>query len=766
MNRPDHIFSKSKTHRMKQSIPGLLLVILLFTSSQFTFAQKTDVYSRPLQLEPCREYDAIHYRIKLSLDETEKAFTGENTVTLSPFSDNFQSCTLDAAGYTVTSVRNENSESLEFQQTEDKLIIHFLQAYQYDDTLKFTIYYHSVNPGEAKSNSEGIRFIDETPDNPPLIISGTAHFWFPCYDHPNDKFTHEIILNVPYEYKAVSNGRLISVIEDKKSKTKTFHWSQDKPNYTFMIMMAAGPFVVMEDSLGSLPINYWVWKQDVKNAMRSLQRTPEMVEFFSREYGYDYPWAKYDQIMKPGGGGGECTSATLLGQTTIHDERAEQDFSSYGWLICHELAHQWWGDFVTPRYWDQTWISESFGTYSEVMWALYDEGEDDAAINVLGKKNRYLYEAHTRYMRPIVFNRWENSGQNFDRHTYQKGAVIVHMLRWILGEKPFHETLSYFLHKHAYQSVDTHDFITAVKEASGQNLEWFFDQWIFSPGHPVFDVSYTWDEKTKKLRWRIEQVQDTSGGVPIFKSPLVLGITTPEGKRSEKVWIENQVEVFEFDCSQKPLMVRFDEGDHLLKEWNFEKSVDELLYQLNHDNVIGRMWAASQLSRFSDNSHVKEELTRRAIEDPFWAVRRDIVYVLGGNRGVTQMDLDRGNIPWTRLNESFEPGGFLNDDLIDFFKQKAEDENSKVRAAALWGLGNLRKSSLIPYLKERFEKDDSYRAQAAALIAIGKCGDHSATSFLERAALIDSPKNLEDHYQKGILQRAAEWALEEIKTGN
>jgi aminopeptidase N len=750
---------------MKKFIPNLLSIIILFSSFQFSYAQKIDVYSRPLQKEPSREYDAIHYRIKLRLDEAAKAFWGENTITLSPFSDDFQTCTLDAGDYTVASVKNEGLRSLEFQQTEDKLIIHFPLVYMYDDTITFTILYHSGNSGETRGRSRGIRFVDETPDNPNLIISGSARFWFPCFAQPSDKVTHEIIVSIPEAYQALSNGRLISVTEDKENKTKTFHWSQEKPNCTHLAMFVAGPYEILKDSLDSLPVNYWVWKQDLKNALRSFHRTPEMIEFFSREYGYDYPWVKYDQITVPGGGGGELTSASRLGQTTIHDERGEQDFSSHGWLICHELAHQWWGDFVTPRDWGHTWISESFGTYSEVMWALYDAGEDDAAIDVLGKKNRYLYEAHTRYMRPIVFNRWESSGQNFDRHTYQKGAVIVHQMRWILGETPFHKTLSHFLHKHAYQTVDTHDFITAVKEATGQNLDWFFEQWLLCPGHPVFDVSYTWDEITKKLRWRIVQMQDTSKGIPIFKSPLLLGIITPAGKRSEKVWLEKKEEVFEFDCAEKPLMVRFDEGDHLLKEWTFEKTVDELLYQLNYDNAIGRMWAASQLSRFSDNPRVTTELIERAMEDPFWAVRRDVVYVLGGNRGVTQMDLDRGNIPWTRLNEAFEPGGFLNDELIDFFKQKAEDENSKVRAAALWGLGNLRKSSLVPFLKERFEKDDSYRAQAAALVAIGKSGDHILTPFLEKAAQIKSPKNLEDHYQKGILQRAAEWALKEIKSG-
>jgi len=749
---------------MKRVVLYSILVIMLFFSGQLLYAQIIDVYNRPLQREPSRNYDAIHYRVTLRFDEDKKTFWGENTISLSPFCDGFQTCILDAEGYSVSSVKGEDSQPLQFQQTEDKLIVHLSQPYNCEDTLSFTVSYNTEYLAKQKRPSRGIRFIDESPDNPRLIISGSAHYWFPCYDHPNDKVTHEIIATVPHEYKSLSNGRLVSVIEDQKAQTKTYHWSQDLPHSTYLAMLVAGPFVVLEDSLGSLPVNYWVWKQDEKNAMRSFHRTPEMIEFFSREYGYDYPWAKYDQITIPGGGGGECTSASRLGQTTIHDERAEQDFSSHGWLICHELAHQWWGDLVTCRDWGHIWINESFGTYSEVMFALYDAGEDEAAVNLLGKKNRYLHEAYTRYMRPIVFHRWERSGQNFDRHTYQKGAVIIHLMRWILGEKPFHNTLSHFLHKHAFQAVDTHDFLTAVKEATGQNLDWFFEQWLLSPGHPIFDVSTKWDEKTNKLRWSIVQTQDLSKGIPIFKTPVILGVVTPSGKESKKVWLDDKEEVFEFDCNQKPLMVRFDEGNHLLKEWTFNKTVDELVYQLNHDDVIGRMWAASQLSRFDDDSRTTTELIKRAKEDPFWAVRRDAVYILGGYRGITQMDLDRGNIPWNRLNAGFEQGGFLKDELINFFKKKAEEQNSKVRAAALWGLGNFKKSLLVPYFKERFEQDDSYRAQAAALIAIGKCGDKSSIPFLQKASQIKSPKNLEDHYQTGILKRAAHWALKAIET--
>ena len=207
------------------------------------------------------------------------------------------------------------------------------------------------------------------------------------------------------------------------------------------------------------------------------------------------------------------------------------------------------------------------------------------------------------------------------------------MMRWILGEQPFHNALSHFLHTHAFQPADTHDVLTAIKEATGQNLDWFFDEWLLSPGHPVFDVRAEWDAQAKNLTWRIVQTQDTAAGIPIFKTPIVLGAVTSAGRKSEKVWLTGKESLFTFACPEKPLMVRFDEGDYLLKEWTFERPVDELLYQLAHDDVLGRMWAVGQLGRHADDSRVAPALLQSARTDPFWAVRRDALYVLGGYEG-------------------------------------------------------------------------------------------------------------------------------------
>ncbi len=746
---------------MKKNFVFVYGAVWIILSSLILPAQTTDVYLRPLQVERSRDFDALHYRIELDFDEERQAFQGKTMVTLKPFQDGFSKCTLDAETFQVISVSEESSQALNFEQKDGQLVIHLSRAYQRGESLSFVVIYAAENLGNPQGRRPGINFIPETPQNPRLILARSfaegARHWFPCYDHPNDKVTQEVIATIPHNYQALSNGKLISTEEHPSGATKTVHWSQERPHATYLSTFAAGPYEVVEDSLEELPINYWAYAGWMTDALNSYNRTPEIVDFLANYYGYPFPWTKYDQIIVPGGGGAECTSATLLGQNMVHDLRGEQDFSSHGWLIVHEAAHQWWGDLVTCRDWGHTWINESFGTYSEVMFAEYESGRDDADVNLLGKKNQYLYEAYTRYMRPIVCHHWEAPGQNFDRHTYQKGAAVVHMMKWLLGEKPFKATLSHFLHKHAYQPADTHDFLTAIKEVTGQNLSWFFEQWLLSPGHPIFEVETDWDEVSKKLIWGIKQVQDVSGRVPFFRTPVILGVVTPEGKKSTKVWLEKMEEKFTFDCSQRPLMVRFDEGNYLLKEWTFKKPLQELLYQLEHDDAVGRMWAAQEIAKFDSDPQAAEALIRRAEKDSFWAVRRDILYRLGGFRGATQMDLERYNISWTRLNEGFHGGGLLTAELGSLFQRMAEDPNPKVRAAALWSLGNLKRPNDIDFLKKRFTRDDSYGAQAAALIALGKCGagDTNVIAYLQGAAGMKSPLD--------IIKRAAEWALTELK---
>jgi len=396
-------------------------------------------------------------------------------------------------------------------------------------------------------------------------------------------------------------------------------------------------------------------------------------------------------------------------------------------LVAHEAAHQWWGNLVSYRDWTHTWISESFATYSEYLWAHHAHGADEGAVNLLNKKNAYLNEARTRYRRPIVFDRWVYPNDNFDRHTYQKGAAVLQMLRYVMGEAAFFRTLQHFLQQHAYQPVDTHDLMVAVKEATGQNLDWFFDQWVFRPGHPVFEVASSWDAPARTLRLTVDQVQDTTGGVPVFRTPVAIKIVMAEGAVVEQVWLDEPHETFTFSLPGKPLLVRFDEGNHLLKEWTFAKAGDELLYQLAHDDALGRGWAAAHLAALADEPDVEAALKQRAVHDPFWYVRRAALEPLGARK---------------------DPA------LVEFLKARSLDAHAQVRAAALRALGDYEAASLADFLKERFEQDDSYVARAEALRSLGKCGDEAVVPFLEAASATASPRN--------VVRAAALWALEQV----
>jgi aminopeptidase N len=717
----------ARSLKMRSMRVGLAVLLPLLCGLP-TYAQQVDVWSRPVQTERTRSVDFIHYQVKLNFDLDGKVFRGENLITFSPFSGGVDRIEVDAEEIIIEAARGAGGEDLRFQQSDTSVVIQLGETPAYGDTVQIILVYRGENP------KGGFFFDDATEDHPQMVSTDSwpneAHHWIPLFDYPNDKVTHELIVTVPEGNKVLSNGRLLGTHEDEAAGTTTWHWSQDLPHSTYLMMLAIGPFEVIEDSLDDLPINYWVYPGAVEDARWIFEKTPRMIAFYGDLFGYPYPWAKYDQVTTPHvGGGAEATSATILGDGVIHDRRAEQDFS-WERIIAHEIAHQWWGDLITLREWSHTWMNESFGTYSDYLWTRAEEGEDEGAWALLGKKNQYLREARARYQRPIVFDRYEIPDQNFDSHTYPKGACILHQLRYLLGDEPFFRTLSTFLHDHAFEPVDTYDFMKTVKNVTGRNMDWFFDQYIFRPGHPFFEVSSEWDARAGEIRLRVIQTQGRDHGVPIYRTPVRIAIVTPAGKRVEEVWLVEEDETFTFSSSEEPLLVRFDEGNWLLKEWTYEKSQEELLYQARQDDVIGREWAVRQLRGAPSDSLVGDLLSELATEDPFWAVRMAALEVLGAE-GVGG---DR------------EP-----------LKGAALDADSRVRRVAMGLLGGFADPSLVPFFKDRFELDDSYLVQAEVLRAIGQSGDQQHLSFLQDA--------LETPSHRDVIREAAEWAIQEL-SGN
>jgi aminopeptidase N len=709
---------------MRRTFAGIAVALLALVPA--LSGQAVDYSQKPLQSERSRSFDALHYLVKIALDLDRKSFEGATTVTLSSFRDGLEACVLDAEEFAVTSVVDEYGAPLRFEQSDKELKVVLLRPAKFGKIVTFTCKYNGREP------RKGLQFVDETPENPRLVWSDSwpdnVHHWFPCFDYPNDKATSEIVATVKAGLKVASNGRLVGVFEDPAAGTVTYHWSQELPHSTYLIFLAAAPYVVVRDSYRTLPVNYWVYPGDEAKARPTYGKTPRMIAFFNEIFGYDYPWQKYDQISVPLGGGAESTSATAMTQRIMVAEEDEPDFSAIG-IVSHELAHQWWGDLITLRSWGHAWMNESFGTYSDYLYFRHEKGDDEGAVNLQDKLAAYLREAKTRYIRPIVSDRYDRPEDMFDSHSYPKGALVLHMLRSILGDEIFFKTLGQFLHRYAFDAVDTADFIRSVKTVTGQNLDWFFDQWLFKPGHPVFDLRSEWDAARKVVRLKVAQVQDPANGVPVFRVPVTVKVVTAGKLEAHRIWIREREETFEFPAETKPLLVRFDAANELIKEATFPKETAELLYQLKNDDVIGRMTAAGELAAVQDRPGVLESLSWSARSDPFWAVRRQSVEAL------------------VRRPPSAEISAAL--------RKACGDPNSSVRTEAVQALGATKDKRLAAFYKDLFRKDRSVRVRAEALRALGLTGDASLVPFLRQAAAVPSHQDL--------IRRAAEEALKRLE---
>jgi aminopeptidase N len=688
--------------KFNSRIVAASLVLMMSFGPGFAIADQEEFQSRREQQLRPHDFDVKHYRIELTLDEPTKSFDAETAITFSSTTDSLSALKLDAESFTVHSVV-QNGASLAFTQEDGSLEITLNRALALGDEATLTIGYgvtnidvDSTKYGIGANYDLGFNFKPASPTNPPIVFSlnfpeGARH-WFPSFDHPGDWATHETIVRVREDYRVVANGALISDSVDPETSRRTVHWSQTKPQPTYLYVMVAGNHSVLDDSHGDLPLHYWVYPGDEADARLSFGSTPGMVAFFEDLYGVRFPWVKYDQIVIPGiGGGAESTSATVISEWSVKSAAELKDQTPDA-LIAHELAHQWWGDMVGYKDWEHIWLSESFATHAEYLYAIYDLGADEAAFSLYQHKTDYLREARTKFIRPVVTNKWNRPNEMFDRHTYEKGGVVLNMFRELVGETVFKNVLRTFLESHAYSNTTTTDFFDTVRQVTGEDYGWFFDQWLLKPGHPVLDVSQVWDEKQKELSMNIYQTQDRKLGTPIYRLPIKIGITTSSGEAIESVWLDKEQQTFRFDVAEEPSMIHFDEGDVLLKEWTFYKSTEDLLYQLRHDKAMGRMWAVGELKNRMKDSAVQSALMQAGEKDTFWAVRESAIRAMGAMQ---------------------------NDAISSLLKARAsEDINSHVRAAALATLAAYDDPSFTAFFLSRHEAEDSPLAKAAAATAL------------------------------------------------
>ncbi|WP_315788687.1 M1 family metallopeptidase [Fischerella sp. JS2] len=651
---------------------------------------------------PDRPGQVEHIFLDLDLDIPNQSVQGKCNITLLPIRNGIDRLSLDAVNLNIESVFVDEVQQ-KFDYDGEKLSIQLHSPTLVNQRLAIAIAYSVQKP------QRGIYFIQPNkhyPHKPTQVWTQgedeDSRFWFPCFDYPGQLSTSEIRVRVPKPLIAISNGELIATEAD--GEDKIYHWLQQQIHPTYLMTLAVGDFAEIRDDWNGKPVTYYVEKGREADAKRSMGKTPRMMEFLSEKYGYVYPYPKYAQVCVDDFifGGMENTSTTLLTDRCLLDAKAALDNRNTESLVVHELAHQWFGDLVVIKHWSHAWVKEGMASYSEVMWTEHEYGADEAAYYRLGEARSYLAEDSSRYRRPMVTHVYREAIELYDRHIYEKGSCVYHMIRTELGDEMFWQAMQTFVQDNAHKTVETIDLLRAIEKATGRNLLFLFDQYVFRGGHPDFKVAYSWDGDANLAKVTVTQTQASSdkngSNSDLFDLRIPIGFGyAKNGATAElkifKVRVHEREQTFYFPLEEKPLFVSFDVGNNFLKTVSLEYSVPELKAQLEFDpNPISRIYAAEALAK-KGGLEVLKALLSALQKDPFWGVRAEVA----------------AQIAEIKLDQSF-------DALVLGLK----DDNPNVRRAVVEALATIKTYASYKAIKEVVENGDaSYYVEAAAARAVG-----------------------------------------------
>lgn len=590
--------------------------------------------ARP-QYAPDRSCDVEHIALALRLDVAQKTLSGTCTTTLMALSTSVSCITLDAVALQITRVHAADGTPLRSDYDGQKLRVYLDPPISSGAQTIVTVEYSVTRP------RLGLYFIAPDvayPDKPVQVWTQCqdedARYWFPCFDAPNERATSEIMLTVPQPYFVLSNGRLLSTRRDDTAGTLTYHWLQDKPHATYLMTLVVGEFSEHTVLVDHIPVQWYVPPGREADGQRAFGDTPAMLQFFTSVIGIPYPWDKYAQIAVSDFvfGGMENTSATTQTDLTLHDARAHLDFSSNG-LVAHELAHQWFGNLLTCKHWSHAWLNEGFATYFDALFHEHHLGTEEFRYLMHQNARAYFREDAEHYRRAIVTHVYQAPIDLFDHHLYEKGALVLHMLRYVLGDALFWRAIHQYVRANQQQSVETVELERAVEAVSGRNLQAFFKQWVYQGGHPEYQVEFAWDETSQLATVTIRQQQRTGleHGVetPVFDMPVTLFFALPDGEQRFSLRLNEPLHVFHLPLAAKPHWMSFDPGNWILKKVQLKLPQDMLMAQLAHDpDPMGRIYAADALGSLGSLDAVTA-IQRALSSDPFWGVQAEIATVLG-----------------------------------------------------------------------------------------------------------------------------------------
>ncbi|MCB1221885.1 MAG: hypothetical protein H7A35_11260 [Planctomycetales bacterium] len=573
---------------------------------------------------PSRMFNTEHIRLDLDIDFDNASVSGNVQQSLRSMKPGLDVIQLNCSGINVHKV-TVDGRGVDFEYPVDSGQLTSWMLIDDADDSKETLYIKLSAPLALDqvvnlridydcSPQTGLYFQMKDEGTYPEVWSqgeGEANrYWIPCFDYPNDKASYEGIFRVPEGFYALSNGNLLSR-EDKNGKTE-FHWSLEQPQVSYLIMLAAAPYEVHEQEHNGVLYQYVCPPGTSRaKALQCFGKTPDMMDCFEDRFGIKYPFEKYSQVVVQNFifGGMENTTATVMNDRLLYDEFQALTYDDTD-TISHELGHQWWGDMVTMREWNHMWLNEGFAKYSEEIYRGWDLGEDAVHVSMDGA-HRSVIRNDNRNARPLVTEFYNRIDDRNNNNIYDKGASVLHMLRSIIGDELFFAVLKHYGNKHRFDFAETPDLQTSVKEVTGQNLDWFFEQWVYMAGHPKLKVAQKWDRERGNLTLSIEQTQEVKDLVPLFRLPMQVEVTTASGARLYQIQVDKASEDFNFPVDGEPLMVIVDKGDWIPKELEMERSREQWLFMLAHGEGIDRLHATRALKQWAGNDDVFTALAAR-----------------------------------------------------------------------------------------------------------------------------------------------------------
>ena len=660
--------------------------------------------------------DLVHTKLDLKFDWTKEWVIGKAELTLKPYFYPTDELVLDAKNFDIQKITLATGKELQYDYDKKIIKIQLNREYKSSEYYKVLIDY-IAKPSEgaiggslAITSDKGLFFINadgSERDKPQQIwTQGETENnsrWFPTIDKPNERCTQETYLTVRNEFKTLSNGVLVSSKKNTDG-TRTDYWKMEQPHAPYLFMVAVGDFAKVEDQWRGIPVNYYVEPEYKEYAKDIFAHTPEMLSFFSEKLGLDYMWPKYSQIIVRDyvSGAMENTTGVIFGDFIQKTARELIDDPN-DYIVAHELFHHWFGDYVTCESWANLTMNEGFANYSEYLWFEHKYGRDEADYHRIKELDGYLGSVQGGSAHPLIWFSNPDKEAMFDQHSYNKGGLVLHMLRHYVGDEAFFEALNKYLKDNAYTAVEAHDLRLAFEDVTGQDLNWFFNQWFFEAGHPQLTIEYDYDATSQTASVTIEQTQDPEKSIPIFQLPIAIDIYENPKKVSRKNVLMNlRKQTFTFPAATKPALINVDADKVLLAERVDNKTEAEYIFQFYHAPALMDRFEAIQFLNDKKTPEAKKVI-KAALKDNYWLIR---------NIGLGFVEPD-------------------DETLEEIAKLATGDVHSQVRASALGYLTEVGYSNLPSIASKILDNEKAYPVINTALVALYQADPEKAVEKAE-----------------------------------